>query len=439
MFAVEDASGFTGQADEILSPRTPDEATQILSRANRERLPVTISGAGTGVTGGRVPSRGILLSLDRFKRLDIERGRAFAGAGISLNDLQAACLPTRQFYAPDPTEWTATVGGSIATNASGSRSFRYGSTRKYVLALTVALMDGSLRTFRRGEALDFEVPALPIPNTTKCTAGYPLRPGMDWVDLFIGSEGTLGVVLEAELALLPAPEDLMSGVVFFETDAEALDAVDQWRSIPSLRMLEYFDRRSLNLLRTKYSEVPSRAGAALLIEDEGSDVDAWLERIPQDDSWFALSDQDRERFRRFRHALPEMVNETMHRRRFLKLGSDFAVPLEKNREMLAFYHEQLGAMDYVIFGHIGDAHVHVNILPESADQFERGMDVMTVFARHAVELGGTVSAEHGLGKRKAAFLAIQYKPAEIEAMKDVKRRLDPNWLLGQGNLFPDGS
>ena len=244
MFAVEDASGFTGQVDEILSPRTSEEVAALLTRANRERQPVTISGAGTGVTGGRVPSGGILLSLDRFKRLDIKIGRALAGAGISLNDLQTACLPTRQFYAPDPTEWTASVGGSIATNASGSRSFRYGSTRKHVLSLTVALMDGSLHTFRRGEAVDFEVPALPIPNTTKCTAGYPLCPGMDWLDLFIGSEGTLGVVLEAELVLLPAPEDLLSGVVFFDTDAAALDAVDQWRSIPTLRMLEYFDQSS---------------------------------------------------------------------------------------------------------------------------------------------------------------------------------------------------
>ncbi len=435
MFAVEDASGFTGQADEIVSPRTAPEVAAILTRANRERLPVTISGAGTGVTGGRVPSRGILLSLDRFKRLDIEKGRAFAGAGVSLNDLQTACLPTRQFYAPDPTESTASVGGSIATNASGSRSFRYGSTRKHVLSLTVALMDGSLRTFHRGEAVDFEVPMLSIPHTTKCTAGYALKPGMDWVDLLIGSEGTLGVVLEAELALMPAPEDLLSGVVFFDTDAGALEAVDQWRSIPGLRMLEYFDRRSLNVLRTKYSDVPSRAGAALLVEDQDADVDAWLERVPEDDSWFALSDQDRERFRRFRHALPEMVNETMHLRGFLKLGSDFAVPLERNREMLAFYHEQLRDLDYVIFGHIGDAHVHVNILPESAEQFEQGKDLMTVFARHAVKLGGTVSAEHGLGKRKAAFLEIQYSPAEIEAMKAVKQRLDPNWLLGQGNLF----
>jgi FAD/FMN-containing dehydrogenase len=201
-------------------------------------------------------------------------------------------------------------------------------------------------------------------------------------------------------------------------------------------MLEYFDRNSLQFLRTKYPEVPEKAGAALLVEDEKADADAWVDRVPDDDSWFALSDRDRERFRRFRHALPEMVNETMHRRGFLKLGSDFAVPLERNREMLAFYHQRLADLDAVIFGHIGDAHVHVNILPDSQAQFDRGKELMVEFARKAVELGGTVSAEHGLGKRKAHLLEIQFTAGEIEAMKQVKRRLDPRWLLGQGNLFP---
>lgn len=438
MVAVEDASGYSGQAEEILTPRTAEEVSDILTRANREGIPVTLSGAGTGVTGGRVPSCGWLLSLEKFRRLEIGTGSAWVGAGVPLTDVIAAAGRTKQFYAPDPTEWTASVGGSIATNASGSRSFRFGSTRRHVLALTVALMDGSVRTFRRGESVDFDVPALPIPNTTKYTAGYVLKPGMDWVDLFIGSEGTLGVVLEAELGLLPAPEDLLSGVVFFETDEAALDAVDEWRGIPGLRMLEYFDRNSLDFLRPKYSEVPKSAGAALLVEDEECDVDAWVDRLPGDDSWFALSDQDRERFRKFRHTLPELVNETVHRRGFLKLGSDFAVPLDRNREMLAFYHQRLVGLDYVIFGHIGDAHVHVNILPKSREEFDRGKELMTEFAREAVAMGGTVSAEHGLGKRKAAFLGIQYSGEQIEAMKQVKRRLDPKWLLGQGNLFPAG-
>ncbi len=201
-------------------------------------------------------------------------------------------------------------------------------------------------------------------------------------------------------------------------------------------MLEYFDRNSLVLLRQKYTEVPQDAGAALLVEQEQGDIDFWADQAAED-SWFAETDQDRERFRAFRHALPELVNDTVRRRGFLKVNSDYAVPLERNCEMLAHYHERLQErlLDYVIFGHIGDAHVHVNILPKSEAEFESGQELMLQFARKAVELGGTVSAEHGLGKRKAHLLELQYTAAQIDAMKQVKRRLDPQWLLNRGNLF----
>jgi len=425
MVEIEDASGFRGDADRLITPASEPELLETIAA----RVPITIVGARTGLTGGCVPQDGWAVSLEKFRRMEICSGRAIVGPGISLDEVQAAAARTGQFYAPDPTERTASIGGTIATNASGSRSFRYGSTRRHVLRLRVAMMDGSVREFRRGDKLDFDVPALPLPNTTKNTAGYPLAPGMDWIDLIAGSEGTLGIVTEAELQLLPAPRDVLAGVVFFETDAAALDAVDAWHKIEGLRMIEYFDARSLKLLETD-------AGAALLIEQENGDIDFWADRAPGD-SWFAMNDQDRERFRRFRHALPELVNDTMRRRGFLKLGSDYAVPLERNRHMLAFYHAELmqADLDYVIFGHIGDAHVHVNILPKSPEQFEAGQRLMLDFARHAVSLGGTVSAEHGLGKRKRNLLELQYTAKQIEAMQDVKRRLDPHWLLNRGNLF----
>jgi FAD/FMN-containing dehydrogenase len=430
----EDASGFKGAADEFFAPRSEPELAEILARASRAQVPVTLAGAWTGLTGGSVPQGGWLVSLKNFDRIEIAAGLAVVGAGVSLEAVADASLPSKQFYAPDPTERTASIGGSIANNASGSRSFRYGSTRRHIQALRVVLMDGSVRAFRRGEPIDFVVPELAIPQTTKHTGGYELHPAMDWVDLFVGSEGTLGVVTEAELRLLPLPQDLISGIVFFHDDEEALSAVESWRSIQKLRMLEYFDADSLSLLRTRFSEVPESAGAALLIEEEGADIDPWVDRV-QGESWFAMTDQDRERFRRFRHALPEMVNDIMRQRGFLKLGSDYAVPVPRNREMLAFYHEKLRQADSVIFGHIGDAHVHVNILPKSEAEFERGKELMLEFAKHAVALGGTVSAEHGLGKRKKHLLALQYTPEQIEAMREVKRRLDPQWLLGRGNLF----
>jgi FAD/FMN-containing dehydrogenase len=289
---------------------------------------------------------------------------------------------------------------------------------------------------KRGEKIDFPVPSIPLPSATKNTAGFALAPGMDWIDLFTGSEGTLGVVIEAEVQLLPKPSGILAGVIFLESDDDALDAVDDWRDLAGLRMLEYFDRNSLAFLRQSFPETPEHAGAALLIEQENGDIDYWADHAPED-SWFADNDKDRDRFRKFRHALPELVNDTVRRRGFLKLNSDYAVPLVRNREMLAYYHAGLRAeaLDYVIFGHIGDAHVHVNILPSSQEQYDAGQRLMLDFARHAVALGGTVSAEHGLGKRKAHLLAIQYTADQIEAMKAVKRRLDPHWLLNRGNLF----
>jgi len=296
-------------------------------------------------------------------------------------------------------------------------------------------MDGRVLDVKRGDKIDFDVPAIPLPNTTKNTAGYLLKPGMDWIDLFAGSEGTLGIVTEADLQLLPKPADVLAGIVFLPNDEAALDAVESWRALEGLRMIEYFDRNSLAFLRAKFPETPENAGAALLIEQENGDIEFWADHAPED-SWFAASDQDRERFRRFRHALPELINDTVRKRGFLKLNSDYAVPLDRNREMLACYHDGLRPFDYVLFGHIGDAHLHINILPASQKEFDTGQRLMLEFAHHAVELGGTVSAEHGLGKRKRHLLELQYTPDEIESMKQVKRRLDPDWLLNRGNLFP---
>lgn len=441
---LTDASGYKGWADDVSIPSAETEIVDALRRARAGRMPVTIAGAGSGLTGARVPKGGLVISLERFRRLEIHPGRGRVGAAIPLSELGQAAAPFGQFFAPDPTERTASAGGVIATNASGSRSFRYGSTRRHVLALRVALMDGTIVEYRRGDKVDFPVPAIPVPNTTKYTAGYRLQPGMDWIDLFCGSEGTLGIILEAEVALLPIPAELFAGVVFFASDSLAIDAVESWRGIRDLRMLEYMDRNSLELLRTRYPEVPGSANAGLFIEAEGADLDEWEERLTQagadiDASWFAMSAQDRERFRQIRHALPELVNAAVLGRGFMKMGTDYAVPIDQNRAMLRFYRERLERElpgQYVLYGHIGDAHLHANMVPATTEQANAATALLTEFARKAVALGGTVSAEHGLGKRKAHLLGIQYAPEPIQAMMDVKRRLDPDWLLGQGTLFP---
>jgi FAD/FMN-containing dehydrogenase len=442
---LTDASGFTGFADQVFIPVDEAGVVAVLETANRQLTPITVAGAGSGLTGARVPRGGSVLSLEKLRKLEIGSGSARVGPAATLLAIRDAAAPSRQFFAPDPTEITASIGGAIATNASGSRSFRYGSTRRHILALRVALMDGSVAEYRRGDKIDFPVRAIPTPNTRKNTAGYRLEPGMDWIDLFCGSEGTLGVILEAEIALLPVPRDLFAGVIFFPSDEHALAAVDAWRACIELRMLEYVDRNSLNLLLGRYPEIPGEAVAALLIEAEGDDIEAWEGRLGAagalvDASWFATTPKDRERFRAFRHSLPELVIETVVRRGFLKMGTDYAVPLERNREILAYYRKRLEERlpgRYVIYGHIGDAHVHVNMLPGNTAEAEAAGALLDEFARQAALLGGTVSAEHGLGKRKAKLLSLQYTPEDMQAMKNVKRRLDPHWLLGRGTIFTE--
>ena len=438
---LEDASGYRGRAERVLIPADERELADALREANAGSIPVTFAGAGTGLTGARVPLGGWVISLERFRRLQVNEGFAIAGAGVLLRDVHAAATASGQFYPPDPTETSASIGGTIATNASGSRSFKYGATRRWIERLRVMFADGTAREFRRGEAIDFDPGEIPLPSVSKNTAGYLLRSGMDWIDLFVGSEGTLGAVTEAQLKLLPAPAAVFAGVVFFAGDEEALDAVERWRS-SAARMLEYLDAASLTLLRPRFPEIHGAARAAVLIEqelsgDNDNEIDRWAERVEDaraltDHSWFALSAVDRERFRRFRHALPEAVNETVRRMGSLKMGSDFAVPFDRNREMLAFYQRRLEQEypgKYAIFGHIGDAHVHVNILSGGA------APLLEEFARKAVELGGTVSAEHGLGKRKAGYLKLQYSEADIDKMRAVKRRLDPGNILGRGTLW----
>jgi FAD/FMN-containing dehydrogenase len=427
---ITDASNYPGHAEELFAPETESEVAAILKRASQQKIPVTVCGALTGLAGGASPSGGWAISLTRMRKLEVEKGRAVVGPGVLLREVQSAAADSGQFYAPDPTENTSSIGGNIAANSSGSRSFRYGATRRHVLSLRVVLMDGSILSLRRGQKIDFEVSEISLPRTTKHSAGFPLAPGMEWVDLMVGNEGTLGIVTEAELQFLPAPGERLGGVVFFRSDDAAMDAVERWRPTPGLNMIEYIDQASLEMMN-----VPQKA--ALMIEIEG-DADIDMSNALENDSWFANSASDRERFRVFRHTLAEKANDRVRRTGFMKFGTDYAVPLDKNREMMAIYRRVMDADApgrYVIYGHIGDAHVHVNSFPETREQFERGKEVMTSLAREAVKLGGTVGAEHGLGKRKAHLLEIQYPSDQIEAMKQVKRRFDPDWLLGRGTLF----
>ncbi|HKB64704.1 MAG TPA: FAD-binding oxidoreductase [Pyrinomonadaceae bacterium] len=504
-----------GQAERVIFPENAEEVALILREASEKGTPVTVSGAGTGTVGGRIPFAGIVLATDRLDQIKsvVHKeggGRARAEAGVRLGDLQRFVESENLFYPPDPTERSCFLGGTVATNASGARTFKYGPTRKYVQRLKIALATGELIDLHReelqadakgrikiplpsGSLLEAQLPAYHMPRTRKHASGYYAAPEMDVLDLFIGSEGTLGVIVEVEVALLPKPEGLLSGIVFFKTDEDVLSFVNEARSLSlanrqsharearrlgplvekafevtrryarssakisdqavsliDARALEYFDSESLRFLRQKYETIPADAVGAIFFEQEttpaseDSLMTEWLAILEQhealvESSWFATGEQDQAKLREFRHALPVLMNEWFARHRQRKVSTDMSVPDAAFPEMLRFYQDTLRAsqLRYTIFGHIGDNHVHVNILPRDDDEATKAREIYLQFLKRAAALGGTLSAEHGIGKLKRDYLPLFYSEANLREMATLKRAFDPAGILGRGNIFSE--
>src|SRR6185369_14501081 len=264
--------------------------------------------------------------LNRIKSIESEPsggGRGVAEAGVILADFQRAVDQKGLLYPPDPTERGAFLGGTVATNASGARTFKYGPTRNYIERLKVVLATGEILDLRRGGIPLSEIFKIPLPNyrrpaTRKNATGYFISPDMDAIDLFIGSEGTLAVICEIETRLVRKPQGLLSGIVFFANEADVLAFVNEARTL-SARALEFFDNESLNFLREKYPEVPKEAVGAIFFEQETTDsteepiLNQWLSLMDQHhaftDSWFATNEHDQARLREFRHQLPVLMNE----------------------------------------------------------------------------------------------------------------------------------
>jgi len=498
-YLTDEAGAIRGKAEKVFFPVNESEVSAILKWATRTGTPVSVSGGGTGITGSRVPLEGVVLSTEKmvfpgeidelkdklvsFRSLtgeiklyvDEENCLVVTPPGIILSDLYSVISGKNLHYPPNPTELSAAIGGNIATNASGGRSFRNDAIRKWIRGLRVILPTGELIKIKRGEVFadengefhieypDGKVLDLPIPGYkmpyVKNASGYYSCPGMDLIDLFIGPEGTLGIITQVEMELIKWDGEVFGCIVFFESGKGSVEFVKEARTLSrdenetlDALTLDYFDGNSLEFMREANPDIPADAKAAVYIEqflpeDPDEVLMAWMELMEKHEcveDWTAMTDRDRERLRKFRHSLPEAVNELVRGRGVRKMGMDLAVPDERLEEIIEIYQNAAreNGFDYVLFGHIGNNNLHMNFLPRDAGELERIKKAYMETARKGIAMGGTISAEHGVGKKTLKvdgetqpYLYLMYGKEGLESIAGIKLLLDPAAILNRGNII----
>lgn len=438
-----DASGLHLIPELVARPESTDEVVELMQRATAERTPVTCAGAQTSTTGASITDSGILLSLRSLggvSDVDVKAKTMRVGPGALVGDIKRAAAAAGLLFAPDPTsEEESTIGGAIACNASGARTFKYGATRQHVQALKVVMANGDLREFRRS-------------NLEKNTVGYAFA--HDPIDWFIGSEGTLGLIVEAELLLLPLPPRVVGLAVFFGAEKEALEFVVAARESQAVapRCIEYFDEQAIEIARSDAygAMIPSDSATMIYVEEEitgemDPTLEKWGELIESVASEFEPIVFDGEarlrEARRMRHSIPSTMNERGGRHHHAggrKVSTDWAVPYRKLSEAIRTARSIAAEHNIpqpVIYGHAGNGHPHQNFVARDSEELATIEAAVEKTLRHVIALGGTVAAEHGIGKIKRRWLPLQMNALQIAMMGAVKRELDPHGLLAPGNIL----
>jgi D-lactate dehydrogenase (cytochrome) len=506
---IEDAAHVRGHASALVVPTTEGEIAEVL-QSSAAVLPI---GAQSSLTGGATPRGDVVLSTARLNRIiTIAGNRASVEAGVTLADLDAALERVGAYFPPAPTFTGAFVGGTVATNAAGAATFKYGTTRHWVEDLTVVLATGDVLDIRRGlvhahpdgyfevvgrtGTVRVPVPRYRMPGVPKLSAGYFAAPGMDLIDLFIGAEGTLGVVVNVTVRVFaPRPAwclafvpfaDRAAGLAFVRSLREA--AKETWRTGDprglNVSAIEHLDARCLELAREDGVDRrtgvawPEGTAIALLVTlelpgsvtaeqafeqigrahdpDAAGNTDTPLTRFcraldetgARDAVQIAVPG-DRARMAQLlalREEVPASVNRRIGRAkqdvdgRIEKTAGDMIVPFERLEELLACCEREFERrrLDVAVWGHISDGNLHPNVLARSFADVESGRAAMLDVGREAIRLGGSPLAEHGVGRNrvKQQLLEELYGREGIEEMRAVKRALDPRWTLASGVLFP---
>jgi D-lactate dehydrogenase (cytochrome) len=504
---LEDAAHFPGgRADRLVTPATEAGLADAL-RTSGSVLPV---GAQSSLTGGATPNGGTVISTRRFTSVELlGADRVRVGAGVPLKILIAGVESAGRHYPPSPTFDGAFVGGTVATNAAGAATFKYGTTRDWVEALTVVLPSGDVLDVERGAtrahhdgyfelqlhsgAVRVPVPCYRTPQLPKLSAGYFAAPGMDLIDLFVGSEGTLGVFTSVTLRLQTARPASCLALVPFRDESSALKFAGElrdasretWRSCSrrgiDAAAIEYMDARSLEIVREdgaaaangvnlpSYAtsallvqlELPPGTGAAEAFEQIGLARDAGRPDTPLlrfctmllnagvfDDVEIAVPDDAARaaQLAAIREAVPAGVNRRIGRAKetvdaaIEKTAADIAVPFEQLEALLGTIRSETfrSGLDVAVWGHASDGNLHPNFIPRSRKELDAAKAAVAAIGRLAIQLGGAPMAEHGVGRNpvKQMLLRELYGSQGIEEMRSVKRAIDPDGKLSPGVLFP---
>lgn len=496
---LHDAARYPGgYASGVARPRTAGEAAEILRVAARGGRPYNVLtvGAQSSLTGGATPFGEVVLSTERFTTLSIQGDRVRAGAGVTLQSIQDALAAVGRWLPPVPTYLGATAGGVVATGAAGAATFKYGTIRPWVHGLTVVLASGDVLELERGQRLASSLVSLPMlrmPDVPKCSAGYFIAPGMDLVDLWIGSEGTLGIITEVVFATATQPAGRCHALVPVGSEAAGIRlvadlraaALATWRGHDpqgiDVAAIEHLDARSIAVVREDGVDrklditLPSGTGIVLLIDLElprpaaagelwrqletardANAADSPLRRLcalldrhgALDDAEIALpGNQARAAaFAELREAVPAGVNRRVALAQqqvdpgIYKTAADMIVPFDRFAEMMSTCRRAFAerGLDLAVWGHISDGNVHPNVIPRSAADVTAGQEAILALGDAVIAMGGSPLAEHGVGRNpiKQELLRRLYGTQGIAAMRALKLSLDPHGVLAPGVVFP---
>jgi len=426
-----DATNLEGPAELVVFPRTAGEISEILKLANQYQFPVVPRGMGTGMTGGSVPIQGgVVVAMTRFNRvLEIDQKNLIAVVepGVITGDFQKQVEALGFFYPPDPASLLyCTIGGNAAECAGGLRAVKYGVTKDYVLGLEVVLPTG--------EIINTGV------RTVKGVVGY------DLTKLFVGSEGTLGIITKIILRFIPLPEARQTLMVVFRKVEDAATAVSNIISakiIPSI--LEFMDNASIRCVEDYlHLGLPIDAGALLLIEVDGDRevLPKYIQKIDQitrDLDRYEMKVAENEKETEALWKARKALSPATYRLNPTKVNEDITVPRDqiatfiKEAERIA----EKSHLKMVNFGHAGDGNIHTTLMIDgkNEDERKRAEAAIEEIFKLTLRLGGTLSGEHGVGLTKAAYIDLELSPATIDVMKKIKKVLDPNNILNPGKIF----